>query len=332
MRLSLLVFLATVASFGQTGSLIGTIRTAAGAGVPISKVPVKATNTATGTSYSAQSSADGSYKVEDLSAGVYDISINYPPFFLPFHEDKIEVSVGKPTRVDAKLKDLTLETLGDGGVEFAFLLADHPAPTGPAPRSHDGKPDLSGVWISSLPFPTGETAEPLPWAAELIKKHNDPNVTDNPTAHCLPGGIVFFFSQFRLLQTPDEIAMLNGGFDPPREIYLDGRGHPTEFNPSWMGHSVGHWEGDTLVVDTVGFNDRGWLMNGPQTEQLHVTERFRRVDLGHMETEVTIDDPGVYKKPWKLKRVNSLMPKTEEIQEYVCAENNRDVQHLVGNK
>jgi hypothetical protein len=252
-------------------------RTEAGAGAPVSKAPVKAKNIATGASYSAQSAADGSFKLEDLLAGSYDISIAYPPFFLPFRQDKIQVAAGKATRLDAKLKDLTLETLGDGGVEFAFLLADHPAPTGPAPRTHDGKPDLSGVWLASLPIDVGEKPEPLPWATEVIKKHNDPLVTDNPTAHCLPGGIVFFFSEFRMLQTPDEIAMLNGGFDPPREIYLDGRGHPKDFNPSWMGHSVGHWEGDTLVVDTVGFNDRGWLMNGPQTETI---ARYRTLPAG----------------------------------------------------
>ena len=99
-----------------------------------------------------------------------------------------------------------------------------------------------------------------------------------------------------------------------------------------MGHSVGRWEKDTLVVDTVGINDRTWLnMAGlPHTEMMRATERFRRPDLGHLEIELTIDDPGAYKKPWAMKRVTSLAPKDIELLEWVCTENNKDVQHLVG--
>jgi len=99
-----------------------------------------------------------------------------------------------------------------------------------------------------------------------------------------------------------------------------------------MGHSVGHWEGDTLVVDTVGLTDRGWIASGsyPQTEKLHVIERFRRPDLGHLERVITFDDSTAFTKPWTLKRVSSLAPKGIDVLEYVCAENNKDVEHLVG--
>jgi hypothetical protein len=334
MRLSLVVLLSSVAAFGQTGSIIGTIRTAAGAGVPVSKAPVRAKNTASGASYSAQSAADGSFNVTDLGAGDYDVSIEYSPFFLPFRQHRVQVAAGKATRLDAKLEDVTFGTLGDGGVEFAWLLADHPAPTGPAPRTPEGKPDLSGVWLPS--FPEIGKFEPLPWAAELIKKRGDGTFTDNPTALCLPMGIPGsgLFDEERIIQTSREIAILNGGINPAREIYLDGRKHPSEEKmfPSWMGHSVGGWEGDTLVVDTVGFNDRGWVLifGQPQTEKLHITERYRRPDLGHLEVEVIIDDPGAYKQPWTIKRVNTLAPADEELLEYVCAENNRDVKHMVG--
>jgi hypothetical protein len=120
------------------------------------------------------------------------------------------------------------------------------------------------------------------------------------------------------------------GGDSPRQIFLDGRGHPKELNPAWQGHSVGHWEGDTLVVDTVGFNGLGWIYGGyPMTEALHVIERFRRVDLGHLETEMTMEDPPVLRKPWTQKRVLNLDPKGD-VEENVCVENEKDIAHMVG--
>ena len=145
--------------------------------------------------------------------------------------------------------------------------------------------------------------------------------------------------EYQVVQTPILIVILDGGFNPTRLIYLDGRGHPKEFNPSWMGHSIGHWEGDTLVVESEGFNELGHLgvlfgglaQNLPRTERLRVTERFRRTDLGHLEVETTYDDPGAFKKPFKTRYVKSLAPGDWETLEYVCAENNRDVQHLGGN-
>ena len=116
-----------------------------------------------------------------------------------------------------------------------------------------------------------------------------------------------------------------------RQVFLDGRGHPRDPNPSWMGHSVGHWEGDTLVVDTVGFNDRSWLdpQGHPHTDRMRVTERMRRPDLGHLEIEITIDDPGAYAKPWVIQRAADL-DLNDDIGEYVCNENNRDPEHMVG--
>jgi len=153
--------------------------------------------------------------------------------------------------------------------------------------------------------------------------------------HCLPMGLSFegFFSPIRLVQTPKLLVLIDENADPTRQIYLDGRSHPKEYNPSYMGHSVGHWEQDTLVVDTVGFNDRIWVTFNafPQTEKMHVTERFRRLDLGRLEVELTFDDPGAFKKPFTLKRSSMLAPDNFEILEYVCAENNRDREHFVVN-
>jgi hypothetical protein len=119
--------------------------------------------------------------------------------------------------------------------------------------------------------------------------------------------------------------------DLPRQVFLDGRGHPKELNPAWLGHSVGHWEDDTLVIETVGFNGRSWLdMAGhPHTEKLRVVERYRRPDLGHLELEITIEDSEALERPWVQKRRSNLVL-NEEILEFVCNENERDSQHLVG--
>ena len=112
---------------------------------------------------------------------------------------------------------------------------------------------------------------------------------------------------------------------------MDGREHPKDLNPTWYGHSVGHWEGDTLVIDTVGFNDKFWFdfRGHPHTEQLHTVERYTRKDFGTLVNEVTIDDPGAYSKPFTLKFNATLIPKAE-ILEYICQENNTDLKHILG--
>lgn len=137
----------------------------------------------------------------------------------------------------------------------------------------------------------------------------------------------------KLIQTPSIIIMLYdepGGFF--RQVFTDGRQLSIDPNPSWIGYSVGHWEGDTLVVQTNGYNDRGWL-NGPgpypRTEALRVIERYRRPDFGHLELEMTVDDPKAYTRPWVMTVKKQLLADTEII-EYVCAENERDAPHLVG--
>jgi hypothetical protein len=137
---------------------------------------------------------------------------------------------------------------------------------------------------------------------------------------------------YKLVQTPTLLVMLFEDDIPShRQVFLDGRGHPKDPNPMWMGHSIGHWEGDTLVIDTVGFDNRSWLDNvgHSHTEMMHVIERFRRTDLGHLEIEFTIDDPGAYAKPWKIMRASEL-DAGDDIGEYVCNENEKDVKHMVG--
>jgi hypothetical protein len=254
--------------------------------------------------------------------------------FLPFREKDIQVQSGQETHFDIHLSDTQLNTLGDGGDDYVKLIAGQPAPTGRTPRTREGKPDLSGVWLAAIHRPEGQPPDPLPWAEAIARKRRENRNIDSPGAHCLPTGLGAsgILRPYRFVQTRDVLVIVEENNDPTRQIYLDGRRHPDDPNPSYMGHSVGHWEGDTLVVDTVGLTDRGWIAFGsyPQTEKLHVIERFRRPDLGHLEREITFDDPSAFKKPWTLKRVSSLAPKGIDVLEYVCAENNKDVEHLVG--
>ncbi len=327
--------LLTSSLFAQdTGTITGTVRSLAGAGAPVPKASVQARNTRTGESYSAKSSADGNYTCSGLAPGNYELSVANPPFFLPFSRKDVQVTAGNTVRVDVRLDDIALNTLGDGGEQFAERVADKPAPSGPTPRTSEGKPDLSGVWLPALPTPLGALPEPLPWVEAAIKARDGPPYVVPPAARCLPNGLSIggAITPYRLVQSSTILVIIDEDGDPPRQIYLDGRGHPKDPNPSFMGHSVGRWEGDTLVVDSVGFNDGTWLVPGnyPQTEQMHITERFRRPDLGHLDVEMSFEDPGTFKKPWKRKRINSLAPNGFEVLEYVCSDNNRDLGHLVG--
>ncbi len=325
---------AGVACAQATGTISGTVITKAGAGVPVPKAQVRAKNTDTGTPYGVQTSANGSYALAGLTAGNYDLSVESPPLFIPFQRKDVRVQAGETVRIDVSLDDLALNTLGDGGEQFVAINAEHPVPSGRTPKTRSGKPDLTGVWFPSTPIPVGGPPEPLPWAEAAARQRGENLGKDLPQSHCLPMGPSWsgFFTPYRFVQTPDLLVIIDENGDPARQIYLDGRAHPKEFNPAFMGHSVAHWEGDTLVVDSVGFNDRAWLslLSYPQTEKMHIIERYRRPDLGHLELEMTLDDPGAFKKPWKVKRLSSLAPKSSELVEYVCTENNRDVQHLVG--
>jgi hypothetical protein len=210
--------------------------------------------------------------------------------------------------------------------------------TAPAPKTADGKPDLSGIWhIDGLGYSTNITSDLkpgdiLPWAEALTKERAATMGQANPVSRCLPAGpaIGLFGELQKVIQTPGEVAILNenGIF---RQVFTDGRKLPEDPTPAWQGYSIGHWEGDTLVVETAGFNDRSWLDFGghPHTEALRVTERYRRKDFGHMQLEVTFDDPKTFTRPWSIAMDVLLVPDTELL-ETVCNENERDASHLVG--
>jgi len=226
----------------------------------------------------------------------------------------------------------------------------------PAPRLN-GRLDLSGVWQAErtpvsefvrvlgpgLPaiqpdlnditkhvlnvlwdVPPGE--QPLRPEAAALMGQRQKSGQDFPTAYCQPGSIPasLLILEFKMVQAPRQIVVLPGNGDPPRQIYIDGRSLPKDPEPSWMGSSVGRWQGETLVVDTIGFKESAWLdgFGHPRSEAMRITERYRRRDFGHIDLELTFDDPKYYTRPFGFKTTLTLLPDTDVL-EYVCTENQR---------
>jgi hypothetical protein len=212
----------------------------------------------------------------------------------------------------------------------------------PTPRTAQGKPDLSGMWQSNFKFNTNLSADLKPdavpmtsWAQALYKERLANNSKDDPEAYCLPAGVPRATAAgglpSRIVQTPDMIVILQESKTMFRQIYLDGRTLQKDPQPTWMGYSTGTWEGDVLVVRTVGFNEQTWLddVGHPHSEALRVTERYRRPDYGHLFIDITVEDEKAYSRPWTVTEDLRLDPEGDLI-EYVCNENERDVRHLVG--
>ena len=214
-------------------------------------------------------------------------------------------------------------------------------PSGPTPRLPDGTPDFSGVWQGggsnsgdiSKGLKPGEEVVMLPWAEKLMKSRKS---QDDPQANCLPFGVPRGAPYpWRIVRNPADGAathmfiLYEGNIHSFRQIFMTGK-HPDDPDPTWYGHSIGHWEKDTLVVDTVGFNDKFWFdyLGHPHTEKLHTVERYTRNDLGNMTIEVTIDDPGAYTKPFTTTGKARLQPPGDELLEYICQENNIDLVHV----
>ncbi len=237
----------------------------------------------------------------------------------------------------------------------------------PPPKTHTGKPDFSGLWepalenakpgqvsyngLPPLPFaiPHAEGDPPTarffnigdgfkdglpftPWAAALRAERKGNNAKDNPDAHCLPMGLTQLHMHIqprKVIQTEREIVLLYEANGNTRQILLDGRGQPKDPTPWWYGYSIGHWEGETLVVETTGFRDDVWLdVDGsPLTSSGKITERWRRPKFGLMQVDLTIEDAKAYTKPFTVRVNHRLMPDTE-LMEFVCEE--RDAVHYVG--
>src|SRR3954470_5590309 len=235
--------------------------------------------------------------------------------------------------------------------------------TAPPPRTADGKIDFSGVWETSSPrqagarppvaaagtgaaIPSGNVfgnigaqveggAPYQPWAADLVKKRMADNSKDNPDAHCLPMGVMQMTSHpfpRKIIQTPSELIVIyEASGTTVREIFLDGRAAPADADPWWNGYSTGRWQGDTLVVETTGFMDDGWLdvRGSPLTSEGKMIERFRRTSYGNLELTVTIDDKKAYTRPFSAVIHNRIAPDLQ-LSEFVCID--KDAAHYLGGK
>jgi hypothetical protein len=310
------------------GSISGTLFDSIGD--PVDNNAVQAKNTESGAVFKSTTSAAGKYTLADLPPGAYDVTAAAPGL-RAFEKKGVAVQASQTASLDIRLGDTTqLNTLGEDRTHAIADSKRHRPPSGPTPRTFDGHPDLSGVWWRPQTVDPGKP-EFLPAALAIQKQRTDTNGKDSPQAHCLPSGPLRNGPLWQFVQSKDYLVYISDDESPGfHQIYLDGRGHPADPNPAWYGHSIGRWDGDTLVVDRVAFDDRVYLdqESHPHSDKLHIVERYHRPDLGHLEIEITVDDPGVLAKPWTQKRVTDLA--NEEIFEFICTENNRDVSHLVG--
>lgn len=222
-------------------------------------------------------------------------------------------------------------------------------PAGPAPRMADGKVDFSGNWAPNAinqnvdlakslcgdkPVPCGDPPM-LPWAEKLYMQRKGDISKDDPEGFCLPPGVPRMSTTpypWTMVQTDKLLVIVyEGGAHIWRKIFLDGRAHNPEVVETWLGDSIGRWQDkDTLIVETTGQTDTTWLDESglPHTKDMVVTEQFKRTDMGHMEIVHTVNDPGAYSKPWTFTTHPTLL--NGELIEYICQENNRDLQHLKG--
>jgi hypothetical protein len=228
--------------------------------------------------------------------------------------------------------------------------------TAPTPRTPDGKPDFTGLWgvmcqsggrtilcapEVAVPPEFGNIGRSLkgglpyqPWAADLVRERREQNGKDDPTSHCLPGGVAKLHTSAllrKIVQTPALMVFLTERNASYRQIFLDGRPLPEDPDPGWNGYSTGHWEGDTLVVETNGIVDKNWLdrAGSPITESARITEKIRRPNYGTLEIDFTVNDMRAYTAPWTIHITQAIVLDTE-LFDYICLENEKDAQHLVG--
>ena len=227
----------------------------------------------------------------------------------------------------------------------------------PAPRTADGKPDFTGMWGWETPVPCGAHCSDIdiqhigreflniayrlkgglpyqPWTADLVQKRKLANAGGDPNVRCMPRGALRIWTDDyykRIIQTAGRLVILTERNMQYRQIFTDGRALPVDPNPTWNGYSSAKWEGDTLVVQTIGFRDDLWLdsAGNPLTESGKVTEKIRRPNFGTLEIEITVDDPKAYTKPWTVKLTQPLVLDSELL-DYYCLENEKDFVHFVG--
>jgi hypothetical protein len=263
-----------------------------------------------------------------------------------------------------RLQVVTLALLGFvsplSGQWISYPTADVPrTPDGkPAleaacPRTADGKPDLSGLWVMQTKregnpnFPGCDAVSDefvniaaslkgglpyQPWAADLVKARRTEQRVNDPMSRCIPIGPVRLHTwngPRKLVQSHGLLIIMNEQGTSYRQIFTDGRPLPADPNPSWNGYSSGRWEGDALVVQTAGFRDHMWLdaTGNPMTDAAKLTEKFRRKDFGHLEIELTVNDPKAYTKPWTVT-LHQVIKLDTDLLDFVCTDNERDISHL----
>ena len=259
--------------------------------------------------------------------------------------------------VTAALGSVGAQSLNQRDPKIPRSADGRPNLSAPAPRVN-GKPDLSGLWqaertpvsefvrvlgpglpaiqpdlndvtkhVRNVLWDVPPAEWPLRPEGGAVMAERQKSGRDFPTAYCQPGGVPasMMITDFKMIQAAGEIVVLAGNGDPPRQMYIDGRSLPKDPVPSWMGSSAGRWQGDTLVVETTGFKETAWLdgFGHPRSEAMHVTERFHRRDFGHVDLEITFDDPKYYTRPFGFKTTLTLIPDSDLL-EYVCTENEKD--------
>ena len=321
--LLVLVFGLTGLAQAGRGGIAGTVTT--DQGDPAAGVTIQAEEMATGKISSVVAGKRGEFRLTNLPAGTYEISV--PQMGLRtsrYAQPNVVIEAGKTLTFNIVLMPNNFGIVGDDAA-FLQMYNKYANQKGPAPRTADGHPDFSGVWLANVD-PNPEPAQMLPWAVAEWNRRRERSFEGMPTSRCLPTDPTLTLPVFyKIIQTRSLLVHLFEQDPHYRQAFLDGRGHPKDPDPTWMGHSIGTWDKDTLVIDTVGLNDKSWLIQAtwlPHTEMLHIVERYHRPDLAHLNIDVTIEDPGTFIKPVE-RHVAWLFTPGEEVLEAVCNENNK---------
>ena len=317
-----IVFASGVLAQAGRGTIAGRVTT--DQDDPAAGVTIQAGD-ATGRISSVVANKNGEFRLTNLLPGTYEISV--PQMGLRtarYAQPDVVVEAGKTLTFNIKLMPNNFGIVGDDS-GFLQIYNKYANQKGPAPRGRDGHPDFSGVWLANVD-PNPEPAQMLPWAVAEWTRRRDRAFEGMPTSRCLPADPTLTLPLFyKIVQTPTLLVHL---FEPDphyRQAFLDRREHPKDLDPTWMGHTIGRWEKDTLVLDTIGLNDKSWLLQAfwlPHTEMLHIVEQYHRPDVAHLNIDVTIEDAATFIKPVE-RHVTWLFTPGEELFETVCAENNK---------
>lgn len=335
-KYSIYLFLFVIPSVSSAqGTITGSLIDPNGVNITGLNQAVSLLNVDTGEVYSGLTSLDGNYTVSGLPEGSYNLSFEFrTAMYQSYSEEGVFIADGETLQHDLNIQwSINLGTIGDDpGMLAVDILRNSGETSGPTPRLFNGDVDFSGMWVirQSPGNPRQNPRPPYqPWAAQMDAEYRALNF-QNAAAYCMPQSAVFTSMTigfpWQITQTPDIMIQIME-FQTPgwRQIFLDGRDMPERWNPSWQGHSRGHWEGDTLVVETSGFNEYtpGF---GIHTDQMVVTERYTRPELGTLLVELTVEDPGALTDSYSFTNEFGLVI-GEEILEFICAEGNTDPAH-----